>query len=156
MKSTATTVEQYLQELPEDRREALASVHQAILSHLPEGYEQAIAYGMIAYVVPHETYPAGYHCDPKVPLPFLMLASQKNYMSLYLHGIYGQEALRDQFIEEYNKTGKKLDFGQSYLRFKKVDDLALDVIGKAIARLSVNDYVSNYEATLAKGKKKKA
>ena len=132
MQSKATTVEQYLSELPEDRRKAIEAVRQVVLKNLDKDYEEGIQYGMIGYFVPHRVYPAGYHCDPKQPLPFASLASQKNHMALYLMCVYGESDHSKWFQQAWAKSGKKLDMGKSCIRFKKVDDLALDVIGEAI------------------------
>ncbi len=146
MPSKAATVAQYLAELPADRREAIAAVRRVILDNLDDGFEEGMSYGMIGYYVPHRLYPAGYHCNPKQPLPFASLASQKNHMSLYLMAIYFEG--ESWFREQWAKTGKKLDMGKSCVRFKKLDDVALDVIGAAIARFSVRRYIELYEATL--------
>ena len=134
MQSKATTVEQYLAELPEDRRKALEAVRRVVLKNLDKDYEEGIQYGMIGYYVPHRVFPKGYHCDPKQPLPFAGLASQKNHMSLYLMCIYGESDLSRWFRQAWAKTGKKLDMGKACVRFKKLDDLALDVIAEAIRR----------------------
>ncbi len=149
MKSAATTVEGYLAELPEDRRRAIEAVRNVILDNLDEGYEEGIQYGMIGYYVPHRVYPAGYHCDPKQPLPFAALASQKGYMSVYLMCIYGHEALRSWFEEAWARAGKKLDMGKSCVRFKKLDDLALEVIGEAIRRVPTRKYIEHVESARA-------
>jgi len=135
MQSKATTVEEYLAELPEDRREALQAIRTVILENLPKGYEEGMQYGMIGYFVPHSVYPPGYHCDPKQPLPFAGLASQKNYMSLYLMFDSKFEAW---FREAWTKTGKKLDRGKSCVRFKKIEDVPLKVIGQAPRIRTVN------------------
>src|SRR5436853_4710230 len=139
MQSKATTVDAYLQSLPPDRREALNGVRDVILKNLDGKYEEGMQYGMIGYYIPHSVYPAGYHCDPKQPLPFAALASQKNFMSIYLMGLYsGSANERDEtplgrwFNDAWTKSGKKLDKGKSCIRFKKIDDLALDVLGEAI------------------------
>jgi Domain of unknown function (DU1801) len=145
MQSKATTVEAYLSELPEDRRKALEVVRQVILKNLDKDYEEGIQYGMIGYYVPHRVYPAGYHCDPKQPLPFAHLASQKNYMSLYLMCIYGESDLSRWFQQAWAKTGKKLDMGKACVRFKKVEDLALDVIAEAIKRVPAKKYIEHCE-----------
>jgi hypothetical protein len=147
MQSAAKTVAQYLKELPPDRREAISSVRKVILDNLPKGYEECMNYGMIGYVVPHRLYPAGYHCNPKDPLPFANLASQKNHMSLYMMTVYGGD--EGWFREEYKKTGKKLDMGKSCVRFKRLEDLPLDLIGKAIARVPVDEYIARTEAILS-------
>ncbi len=142
MQSKAKTVAAYLKELPPDRRAAIAAVRKVILDNLPKGYEEIMNYGMISYVVPHKIYPAGYHCDPALPLPFAGLASQKNYMSVYLM-IYGENA--GWFRTEYEKTGKKMDVGKCCVRFKKLDDLPLDLVGRTVAKISVPDFIAMYE-----------
>jgi len=149
MKSAATTVEAYLAELPEDRRTVIEAVRKVILENLDEGYEEGIQYGMIGYYVPHRVYPAGYHCDPRQPLPFAALGSQKGHMSLYLMCIYGHESLRSWFEAAWVKAGKKLDMGKSCVRFKKIDDLALDVIGEAIRRVPARQYIGYIESARA-------
>lgn len=154
MTSKATTVEQYLAELPEDRRQALEAVRQVILANLDPNYEEGMQYGSIGYFVPHSVFPAGYHCDPKQPLPFAGLASQKNHMALYLFCIYSDEAAAEEFKSAWAKTGKKLDMGKSCLRFKKAEDLALDVIGEAIKRATAAKFIAQYESVLARVKKK--
>ena len=148
MQSKATTVEQYLSGLPEDRRKAIEAVRRVILENLDKDYEEGIQYGMIGYYVPHRVYPAGYHCDPKQPLPFAALASQKNYMSLYLMSVYGDTDHSKWFQDAWAKTGKKLDMGKSCIRFRKVDDLALDVIAETIRRVPARTYIAHCEAAL--------
>lgn len=155
MTSKAPSVEEYLASLPEDRRHAVSAVRDAILKNLPEGYEEGMQYGMIGYFVPHSIFPAGYHCDPKQPLNYAALASQKNYMSLYLMCVYGDEGTKAWFREAYLATGKKLDMGASCVRFKKLDDLPLEVIGEAIGKVSVATYLERYlqiRASVAKNK----
>ncbi len=152
MQSKATTVEQYLAELPEDRRKAIEAVRQVVFKNLDKDYEEGIQYGMIGYYVPHRVYPAGYHCDPKQPLPFAGLASQKNHMALYIMCVYGNPDHAKWFQEAWAKTGKKLDMGKSCVRFKKVEDLALDVIGEAIRRVPAKKYVAASEAGLKAAK----
>src|SRR5262249_45367252 len=149
MKSQATTVEAYLAALPEDRRAAIEAVRRVILDNLDGEYEEGIQYGMIGYYVPHRVYPAGYHCDPKQPLPFAALASQKGYMSLYLMSIYGHEELRSWFEKSWAEAGKKLDMGKSCVRFKKLDDLALGVVGEAIRRVPARTYIEYVESARA-------
>jgi len=153
MQSKAATVEQYLSSLPEDRRKAIEAVRQVVLKNLDKDYEEGIQYGMIGYYVPHRVYPPGYHCDPKQPLPFAGLASQKNYMSLYIMCVYGDSDHSRWFQEAWAKTGKKLDMGKSCLRFKKVDDLALEVIAEAIKRVPAQKYIAACEAARATAKK---
>jgi hypothetical protein len=156
MQSKAATVEHYLAELPEDRRKAIEAVRQVVLKNLDKDFEEGIQYGMIGYYVPHRVYPAGYHCDPKQPLPFAGLASQKNYMSLYLMCAYGDTPLAQWFREAWVKTGKKLDMGKSCVRFTKVEDLALDVIGEAIKRVPAKKYIEHCEAALKNTSKREA
>ena len=148
MISKAKTVKQYLAALPADRRAAIQAVREVILENLDDGYEEGMQYGMIGYYVPHSVYPAGYHCDPKQPLPFAGLASQKGYMSLYLMCLYADSTQQEWFIKQWAKTGKKLDMGKACIRFKKLDDLPLALIGKAIARVRVKKHIEHYEAAI--------
>jgi hypothetical protein len=148
MQSKATTVEQYLGELPEDRREAIEAVRRVILENLPQGYEEGMQYGMIGYFVPHSVYPPGYHCDPKQPLPFAGLASQKNYVSIYLMCVYGHPEHEAWFRQAWAKTGKKLDMGKSCVRFKRIDDVPLKVIGQAIKRVSAKKFIEYYDSAI--------
>jgi hypothetical protein len=156
MQSKATTVEQYLASLPEDRRKALSAVRDVILENLDESYEEGMQYGMIGYYVPHKVFPAGYHCDPKQPLPFASLASQKSHMAVYLMCNYGQPKQETWFREAWAKTGKKLDMGKSCVRFKKLEDVALEVIGEAIRRSPAKAYIQHYESVIRPPEKKKA
>ncbi len=154
MQSKATTVQAYLDSLPEDRRDALNAVRQVILKNLDKTFREGMQYGMIGYFVPHETYPAGYHCDPKQPLPYAGLASQKGHMSLYLMGLYvGSDAGVEHpdaawFQNAWLATGKKLDMGKACVRFKKLDDVPLEVIGEAFRRLPAKLYIERYEGVL--------
>jgi len=145
MQSKAKTVKEYLSELPPDRKAAISAVREVILKNLPKGFEEMMQYGMIGYSVPHSVYPPGYHCDPKQPLPFVALASQKNHMAVYMMNIYMDKETENWFTKAYKATGKKLDIGKSCIRFKKLDDLALDVIGQAVGRKSVKEYIALYE-----------
>lgn len=155
MQSAATTVAQYLKELPADRRSAIEAVRAVILENLPKGYVETMQYGMIGYVVPHSLYPAGYHCDPKQALTYAGLANQKNYMAVYLMNVYGNEEAKSWFQEAYIASGKKLDMGKSCVRFKTLDDLPLKLIGQAIARTPVEKMISFYERFDPRLKKKK-
>ncbi|MBX3322388.1 MAG: DUF1801 domain-containing protein [Phycisphaeraceae bacterium] len=147
MQSNARTVDEYVAQLPADRRAAIQTVRKAILACLPAGYEEGMQYGMIGYYVPHSIYPPGYHCDPSQPLPFAGLASQKGHMSLYLSCIYYSLDERERFERAWAASGaRKLDAGKACIRFKKVEDLALDVIADAVQRVSVAAYVAQYEA----------
>jgi hypothetical protein len=148
MQSKATTVAQYLAELPADRRQEIERVRQVIKQNLGEGYEEGMQYGMIGYYVPHSIYPAGYHCDPKQPLPFAGLASQKNHLSLYCMSVYGEKGNLKWFQAAWKKSGKKLDMGKACIRFKRADDLALDVIAEAIKRMPVARWIKFYESTI--------
>ena len=143
------TAAQYLRSLPADRRKAIEAVREAILDNLDAGFEEGIQYGMLGYFVPHSKYPAGYHCDPKQPLPFAALASQKNYMSLYLMCVYGDPKEEAAFKKAWAKSGKKLDMGKSCVRFKSLEDVPLDVVGATIRRVKAKDYIASYEKTLA-------
>lgn len=156
MQSKATTVEAYLAELPADRRAAIEAVRAVIRKNLPKGYEEGMQYGMIGYYVPHSVYPAGYHCDPQQPVPFASLASQKNHMALYLMCVYSDPEQQAWFEEAWARTGKRLDMGKSCLRFKKVDNLSLDVIGTLIKRVPVKQFLQRYEAALNAGGKSPA
>ena len=146
MQSKAITPEQYLSELPEDRKEAMLKFRNAIKDNLPNGFEEVMSYGMLGYVVPHSIYPAGYHCTPKLPLPFINLASQKDFIALYHMGIYGNKNLADWFVAEFPKyTKTKLDIGKSCIRFKKMDDIPFDFIGEVATKISVGDWITIYE-----------
>ena len=148
VQSKAKTVKQYLAELPADRREALAAVRTVILKNLPKGYAEGMHYGAIGYCVPHSVYPPGYHCDPTQPLPFAGLASQKNYMTVSLMCVYEDSEHAAWFREAWVKAGKKLDMGKSCVRFKKLDDVPLKVIGQAIKRVPVKKFIENYESAI--------
>ena len=150
MQSKATTVKQYLAELPEDRRAPMEAVRKTVLKNIDKGFEEGMQYGMIGWYVPHKIFPAGYHCDPKQPLPFACLASQKNYMSLYLMPAYGEDAGESWFRDQWAKTGKKLDMGKCCIRFRKLEDLALDVIAEAIRRVPLKTHLEHYETVLKK------
>jgi uncharacterized protein YdhG (YjbR/CyaY superfamily) len=138
MRSEAETVDEYLAELPEDRRAAISAVREVIIENLPEGYEESMNWGMIAYEVPLATYPDTYNGQPLV---YAALASQKNHMAVYLTGIYMDEDAREKFERDYRATGKRFDVGKSCVRFRKLEDLPLPVIGKAIAYLPADEYV---------------
>jgi hypothetical protein len=154
MPSKATTVDQYLAELPEDRREALKAVRAVILKSLDKDYSEGIQYGMIGYFVPHSVFPAGYHCDPKIPLPFASLGSQKGHMSLHLMGLYMDPKAAETFQAAWAKTGKKLDMGKACIRFKKLEDLSLEVIANAITKMPARKYIETYLAGLSSREKK--
>ena|SRR5947209_1603786 len=152
----ASTVAEYLTALPSDRRAALSAVRSAINENLPQGYEEGMQFGMIGWYVPLSRYPAGYGDNPKVPLPLVGLACQKSGMVLHMIGLYMDPDLSTWFTSEYKKSGKKLDMGKGCVRFKNLGDLPLDVVGRTIARVSVEEHIANYRAARAlmgKGKK---
>ena len=154
MMSKPTTVAAYLKSLPADRREAIEAIRACVLKALPKGYEEGIQYGMIGYYVPHSVYPPGYHCDPKQPLPFASLASQKNHMAVYLGCVYCDPEGKERFVREWKATGKRLDMGASCVRFRKIEDVPLEVLGAAIKRVTVKKYIAFYEASFPAAKRK--
>ncbi len=154
MQSKAKTVSEYLAGLPDDRREAIQAVRAVILKNLSKGYQEGMQYGMIGYFVPHSVYPPGYHCDPKQPLPFAGLASQKNYISMSLMCVYGDPEHERWFRAAWAKTGKKLDMGKSCVRFKKIDDVPLEVIGEAVRRVPAKKFIAHYESALKSMRKR--
>jgi len=156
MKSDAATVDDYLKKLPAERREAISAVRKVILANLPKGYEECMSYGMIGYVVPNRLYPAGYHCDPKLPLPFANLGSQKNHMSLHLMTVYGDPATEQWFRKAWQAAGKKLDMGKCCVRFKRLADVPLEVIGQIIARFPVEKYIARIEKAFGPSSRKAA
>ncbi len=151
-----TTVKDYLATLPEERGRALATVRGVIRKNLPAGYKEGVQYGMIGYFVPHSIYPAGYHANPKEPLPFICLGSQKNYMVLHLMCLYGDAKLAAWFTKAYAASGKKLDMGKGCVRFKSVDDLAIDVLTGLLEKLPVATYVNAYERMIPASKRTKS
>ncbi|MEO1053405.1 MAG: DUF1801 domain-containing protein [Bacteroidota bacterium] len=151
MKATGKTVEEILISLPEDRVEPFNKLHDVIVKNLPEGFEAAISYGGLGYVVPHSVYPEGYHCKPSEPLPFAGIASQKNSINFYHMGIYSDPKLLEWFVNEYPKhSTRKLDMGKSCIRFKKLDDIPYELIGELMRKISVSDWINTYEQNLKK------
>lgn len=156
MQSSAATVDQYLDELPDDRKKAIQQLRKVIKKNLPKGFQECMNYGMIGYVVPHSKYPAGYHCNPELPLPFMNIASQKNSINVYNMGLYGDPALYKWFVDSLTKqSGKKPDMGKSCLRFKKPEDIPYDLIAELAAKISPDDWIKRYEAMLNRDRKKK-
>jgi hypothetical protein len=149
MKSSAATVKEYLASLPADRRVGIEAVRKVILKNLDKDYEESMLWGMIGYAVPHRVWPLGYHCDPKKPLLMAALSSQKNNLTVYLMSVYSSKTERAWFQQAWAKTGKRLNMGGCCIRFKKVEDAALDVIGEAIRRTPAKQYVESYVQTLA-------
>ncbi|MBX7226079.1 MAG: DUF1801 domain-containing protein [Chitinophagales bacterium] len=151
MTSNALTVEEYLESLPEDRRDALQQLRKVILKNIPEGFKEGMGYGMIGYVVPHTIYPSGYHCTPHLPLPFMNIASQKNFIAVYHMGIYADPQLLDWFVNAYKEqVNAKLDMGKSCIRFKNLSKIPYDLIGALAGKMTVNDWISLYEKNLSK------
>ncbi len=151
MTSNATTPEEYIKELPEERKEIVSKIRIIIKANLPEGFLECINYKMLGYVVPHSIYPDGYHCNPKLPLPFINLASQKNYIALYHSGIYADSTLYNWFVAEYPKYCKtKLDMGKSCIRFKNMNDIPYGLIKELVAKMTVKDWVNLYEKNTKK------
>ena len=149
MQSNATIVEQYLAELPEDRKKAMSELRNVIKKNLPKGFKEGMGYGNMGWSVPHSTYPAGYHCDPKLPLPFLGIASQKNFIAVYHMGIYSDPALLKWFVNEFPKHSKaKLDMGKSCIRFKKMDQIPFKLIGELSSKMTPQDWITTYEKEL--------
>lgn len=148
MQSTAPTPALYLAELPEERRQVMSDLHETILHNLTAGFEAAMGYGMLGYVVPHTLYPAGYHCDPKQPLPFMGIASQKNHIAVYHMGLYADENLLNWFQEEYPKhSNRKLDMGKSCIRFKKPEHVPLALIGELASKMTPQEWIDLYTRT---------
>ena len=151
MQLNANTVKEYLKKVPKERSEYFNKLRETILTNLPKGFDEQLNYGMIGYVVPHEIYPAGYHCDPKLPLPFANIASQKNLIGFYHMGIYANPELLEWFVKEYPKhSDTKLDMGKSCVRFKKMDKIPYDLIGKLMRKMSVNNWIKLYEENIKK------
>lgn len=151
MQSKATTPEQYIAELPDDRKDVLHKLRETILKNLPKGFVEQMNYGMLGYVVPHSIYPEGYHCTPELPLPFMSVASQKNFVAVYHMGIYANKELYDWFVGEYPKHVKtKLDMGKSCIRFKKMETIPYGLIGELCTKMSVDDWITCYTENIKK------
>jgi len=151
MQYTANTPEEYIKQIPEERQPVLSKLRSVIKNNLPEGFKECIVYKMIGYVVPHDIYPDGYHCSPEIPLPFINIASQKNFVALYHSGIYADPKLLDWFQAEYPKHCKrKLDMGKSCVRFKYMDDIPYELIGELAGKMTTRDWIATYEAAIKK------
>ena len=145
----AKTVDEYISKVPVGRTAAISKLRQTVRDHLPEGFEECINYKMIGYVVPHSKYPSGYHCDPKLPLPFINIASQKNFIALYHSGIYADKKLLDWFVAEYPKhVSTKLDMGKSCIRFKKVENIPYELIAQLCQKMTVENWIALYERNI--------
>ncbi|AVI50398.1 hypothetical protein C5O00_04160 [Pukyongia salina] len=146
MQYEAATPDEYMNMIPEERKAPMAKLRSVILKNLPKGFEEGMNYKMIGYYVPHSKYPDGYHCDPKLPLPFMNIASQKNFVAVYHMGMYAKKELYDWFVSEYPKHCKyKLDMGKSCIRFKRIDDIPYELIGELTGKMSVKEWIDIYE-----------
>ena len=151
MTSDAQTPEEYISALPQDRKDAISKLRKIILKSLPKGFSETISYGMLGYVVPHSIYPDGYHCDPKLPLPFMSIASQKNFVGIYHMGIYTNKELYDWFVNEYSKhSSRKLDMGKSCIRLKKIEEIPYELIGELASKMTPNEWINIYENAIKK------
>lgn len=151
MKIEANTPDEYINKLPEDRKLAMNKLRKVILDNLPKGFEETLSYGMIGYVVPHSIYPNGYHCNPKLPLPFMSIASQKNFVAIYHMGLYSNEKLMNWFVQEYPKHCiTKLDIGKSCIRFKKADQIPFELIAELSKKVTVKEWIETYEESIKK------
>ena len=151
MQIQAVSIEDYISKIPEDRQEGFKKLFDIISRNLPEGFEESLSYGMVGWAVPLKTYPAGYHCTPGSPLPFINLASQKNFIALYHMGLYSTPDLLDWFVAEYPKHSKrKLDMGKSCVRFKKVEDIPFDLIAELSRKVTPEEWIRIYESQYKK------
>ena len=151
MQYEASSVDDYINQIPEDRKTAIIKLRDVILKNLPKDFEEGINYKMIGYYVPHSKYPDGYHCDPKLPLPFMNVASQKNFIAVHHMGIYAKKELMDWFVSEYPKHCKrKLDMGKSCIRFKKIDEIPYGLIGELVSKMTADEWITTYEKALKK------
>ena len=148
MQIKADTPEQYMNQLPDDRKQAIDKLRKVLLANLPDGFEETMNYGMIGYVIPHSIYPNGYHTDPKQPLPFINIASQKNFVAVYHMAVYADKKLLNWFKNKYPKHNKlKLDMGKSCIRFKKIDQIPYDFIGELAGKISSAEWINIYETS---------
>lgn len=146
MTSKAETVKEYIDQLPDDRKPVIKKIRSIIRKNIPNGFKEVMSYGMIGYVVPHSIYPDGYHCTPKLPLPFINVASQKNYIAIYHSGVYADPKLMKWFVTEYPKHNtRKLDMGKSCVRFKKMDEIPYELIGELVSKMTVENWIKLYE-----------
>jgi len=151
MQSTATTPQEYIDSLPEERRKAISELRKEILNNIPKGFSEVMNYGSLGYVIPHSLYPDGYHCDPKHPLPFMNIASQKNYVAVYHMGLYANKKLMTWFTTEFSRQSKaKLDMGKACIRFKKMDQIPFKLIGELASKLKPEEWIACYERGVKK------
>ena len=154
MQSKAKTVDEYIDELPEDRKKAMTELRKVIKKNIPKGFQEGMGYGMAGWSVPHSKYPAGYHCDPKLPLPFLGLASQKNFIAVYHMGLYSDPKLLKWFTDAHAKASpKKLDMGKSCIRYKKPEDIPFQLIGELVSRITPDEWIATYEKAYKQNRK---
>jgi hypothetical protein len=156
MQSKATTVDAYLAELPEDRKKAMTELRKVIKKNLPKGFKEGMGYGLMGWSVPHSLYPPGYHCTPELPLPFMGIASQKNFIAVYHMGVYTDPQLLKWFTTAHGKASpKKLDMGKSCMRYKKPEDIPYQLIGELASKITVDDWIEMYETAFKNNRKKK-
>ncbi len=156
MQSKSTTIDAYIAQLPDDRKKAMTELRKVIKKNLPKGFKEEMSYGNIGYVVPHSKYPPGYHCDPKLPLPFMGVASQKNSINFYHMGIYADPELLKWFTDAHTKLSpKKLDMGKSCIRYKNPEDIPYQLLGELVSKITVDDWIEKYESVLKDNRKKK-
>ena len=156
MTSNAKTPDEYIDQLPEDRKDPISKLRKIINQNIDKGFSEEINYGMIGWVVPHSLYPSGYHCDPKLPLPFLSIASQKHFVAVYHMGIYASPKLLDWFVSEYLKhCSNKLDMGKSCIRFKKIENIPYNIIGELVSKMSADEWIKLYESNVKDSRKRK-
>jgi uncharacterized protein YdhG (YjbR/CyaY superfamily) len=149
MRIEASGVEDYMDKVSEDKKLAFQKLRSVIVENLPADFKETMSYGMVGYVVPHDVYPDGYHCDPKLPLPFMSIAAQKNFIGFYHMGVYAQPSLHDWFVEEYGKRCKyKLDMGKSCVRLKKMEDIPYDLIAELVSKMTAQQWIDLYEKNL--------
>jgi hypothetical protein len=151
MQIAANSPDEYVELIPDDRKPVINQLRQTILANLPKGFKETMSYGMIGYVLPHSVYPPGYHCDPKLPLPFISIASQKNFVAFFHMGIYADKSLYDWFVDEYsNRSKSKLDIGKSCIRFKKPDQIPFALLGELTRKISAEKWIEIYESNFKK------
>lgn len=149
MQIQAATPDEYIEKIPEDRQQAMSQLRLVIKINLPAGFQETMSYGMIGYVVPHSIYPAGYHCTPELPLPYMNIASQKNFIAVYNSGIYADKDILDWFVTEFPKHSElKLDMGKSCIRFKKPDQIPFELIGELAGKLTAEEWIEMYESKI--------
>ncbi len=155
MQIKALNSEEYINLVAEDKKEGIIKLLNVIRENIPDGFQEGMGYGMIGFAVPHSLYPAGYHCDPKIPLPFASIAAQKNFIAVYHMGIYANPELYEWFVSEHAKVStKKLDMGKSCIRYKKTEDIPFSLIGELFTKMSVNDWIQCYTSAFLKSKTK--